>query len=60
MILSLNRLVDDGLLEWGDATGKGGHHRIYEMKMSRQEFVKAVIDNFVKKLQEIRYQEKIK
>ena len=59
VIFFLNRLVDDDLLEWRDATGKGGHHRIYEMKMSRQEFVKAVIDKFVTKLQEIKDQEKV-
>ena len=60
VIFFLNRLVDDGLLDWRDATGKGGHHRLYEMKMSRQEFAKAVIDKFVRKLQEIKDQEGVK
>ena len=55
----LNRLVDEGLLEWRDATGKGGHHRIYEMKMSRQEFLKKVIEKFVTALKEIADQENI-
>ncbi|GAG07951.1 unnamed protein product, partial [marine sediment metagenome] len=57
VIFFLNRLVDEGLLDWRDATGKGGHHRLYEMKMSRQEFVKAVIGKFVTKLREIKDQE---
>ncbi|GAG52909.1 unnamed protein product [marine sediment metagenome] len=51
--------VDEGLLNWRDATGKGGHHRLYEMKTSRQEFAKAVIDKFDKKLQEIKDQEMV-
>ena len=57
VIFFLNRLVNEGLLEWRDATGKGGHHRLYEMKMSRPEFAKAVIDKFVRKLREIKDQE---
>jgi hypothetical protein len=59
VIFFLNRLVDEGLLDWRDATGKGGHHRLYEMKMSRQEFAKAVIDKFLMKLQEIKDQEMV-
>ena len=57
VIFFLNRLVDEGLLEWRDATGKGGHYRVYEMELSRQEFAKAVIDKFVRKFREIKDQE---
>ena len=57
VIFFLNRLVDEGLLDWRDTTGKGGHHRLYEMKVNRQEFAKAVIDKFVRKLREIKDQE---
>jgi len=59
VIFFLNRLVDEGLLDWRDATGKGGHHRLYEMKMNRQEFAKAVIGKFVRKLREIKDQEEV-
>lgn len=55
----LNRLVDEDLLTWKDATGKGGHHRLYEMELSRQEFAKKVIEKFVASLREIADQEKI-
>lgn len=53
VIFFLNKLVDEDLLEFEDATGKGGHHRLYKMNMSRQEFVKKIIEKFVKKLHEI-------
>lgn len=59
VIFFLNRLVDDGLLDWRDATGKGGHHRLYEMKMSRPEFAKAIIDKFLRKLRDIKDQENV-
>lgn len=29
IIFFLNRMVDEGVLNFRDATGKGGHHRIY-------------------------------
>jgi len=49
----LNRLVNEDLLTWKDATGKGGHHRLYKMVLSRQEFVKKVIEKFITALKEI-------
>ena len=47
IIFFLNRLVEEDLVAWRDATGKGGHHRIYVMEMSRPEFAKKVIDKIV-------------
>ena len=38
VIFSLNDMVDDGILDFEDRTGKGGHHRAYYPKMSRDEF----------------------
>jgi len=29
IIFFLNDMVDDGIVTWMDATGKGGHHRLY-------------------------------
>ena len=55
----LNRLADEDLLTWEDATGKGGHFRKYNMVLSRQEFAKKVIEKFVASLKEIADQEKI-
>jgi len=33
IIFYLNRMVDEDVLSWRDATGKGGHHRIYVTKL---------------------------
>ena len=33
VIFFLNRMVDQGVLSWRDATGKGGHHKIYYPKL---------------------------
>jgi len=54
VIMFLNRLVDEDLLTWEDATGKGGHHRIYTMKLSRPEFTRKVIDKFLETLKTIK------
>jgi hypothetical protein len=40
VIFFLNRLVDQGVCNFRDATGKGGHHRIYFIVMTREEFWK--------------------
>jgi len=55
----LNRLVDEDLLTWEDATGKGGHHRLYVMELSRPEFARNVIDKFLETLKTIKDQEKV-
>lgn len=36
VIFHLNRMVDQGVLGYRDATGKGGHHRIYVPKMDEK------------------------
>ncbi|MBC8489991.1 hypothetical protein ISS40_01175 [Candidatus Bathyarchaeota archaeon] len=59
VIMFLNRLVDEDLLTWEDATGKGGHHRLYVMELSRPEFAKKVIDKFLNTLKTIKDQEKM-
>ena len=36
VIFSLNRRVDDGIMDWEDETGKGGHHRLYKLAVDRE------------------------
>ena len=36
VIFSLNRRVDEGILDWEDKTGKGGHHRLYKLTGNRE------------------------
>ncbi len=38
VIFFLNDMVDEGLLGWHDATGKGGHHRLYYPLMTEAQF----------------------
>jgi len=40
IIFFLNRMVDQGVLSWRDATGKGGHHKIYYTKLDESEYRK--------------------
>ncbi len=39
----LNRMVDEGVLGWRDATGKGGHHRIYITKLDERGYEKYIV-----------------
>jgi len=39
----LNRMVDEGVLGFRDATGKGGHHRIYITKLNESGYQKYII-----------------
>lgn len=43
VIFFLNDMVDEGVLDFDDETGKGGHHRMYYPKMSRGEFAEYVV-----------------
>jgi len=36
VIFSLNRRVDENILDWEDRTGKGGHHRLYKLAVDRE------------------------
>lgn len=53
VIFALNDLVDRGFLKWKDATGKGGHHRLYSVAMTPYEFEDHVIKTIVDKLTSI-------
>jgi predicted transcriptional regulator len=50
IILFLNRMVDQGVLSWRDATGKGGHHRIYYPKLDETGYGKHVARTIVESL----------
>ena len=43
IIFFLNDMVDEGILGFRDATGKGGHHRVYYPLMDEREFIKQII-----------------
>lgn len=43
VIFFLNRMVDEGVLGYNDATGKGGHHRIYVPKMDEEGYKKYIV-----------------
>ncbi len=46
----LNRMVDQGVLSWRDATGKGGHHRIYVTKLDEVEYKKYILRTVVQSM----------
>lgn len=57
VIFFLNRMVDQGVLGWRDATGKGGHHRIYYPLMNEKGYkkyvLKTIIDSMMKDFPEV-------
>jgi len=50
VIFALNRFVDQGVLGWRDATGKGGHHKIYYPLMDEKGYVKYLTRTMVESL----------
>jgi len=43
VILFLNDMVDDGVLGFREATGKGGHHRVYVSKLDEKGYKKYIL-----------------
>ena len=43
VIFYLNRMVDEGVLGFRDATGRGGHHRIYITKLDESGYKKYIV-----------------
>ncbi len=43
IIFFLNRMLDQGVLSWRDATGKGGHHKIYVTKLDESGYKKYIV-----------------
>ena len=50
VIFFLNDLVDEGILDYEERTGKGGHHRVYYPKMNRDEYAAYVTGTVTVKL----------
>jgi len=46
----LNNMVNEGLLVYEDATGKGGHHRVYRIRFTEQEFKTQIVARVISKL----------
>ena len=46
----LNAMVDEGLLQYKETTGKGGYHRIYQIAFTESEFKEHLAGLFIKKL----------
>ena len=51
VIFSLNDMVDDGILDYEEESGKGGYHRVYYPAMTREEFAKYVHKTIKEKLE---------
>jgi len=50
VIFALNRLVDQGAFGWRDATGKGGHHKIYYPLMDEDGYVRYLLKTMVENM----------
>ena len=50
VIFFLNRMVDQGVLNYRTATGKGGHHRIYYPIMDERAYKKHLLRTVVESL----------
>ena len=53
VIFSLNDMVDDGILEYEEESGKGGYHKVYYPKMNKEEFAEHVKETITEKLNEV-------
>ena len=47
VIFFLNRMVDQGVLDYRSATGKGGHHRVYYPIMDERAYKKHLLKTIV-------------
>ncbi len=47
VIFYMNFLVDEGIAGWEDATGKGGHHRLYSIPRTEIEVKKLIMTRIV-------------
>jgi len=57
VIFYLNRMVEEGVLVFRDATGKGGHHKIYVTKLDeggyKKYIVRALLESVAKDFPEV-------
>ena len=52
VIIFLNDMVEDGVLEYEEESGKGGYHRVYYPRMDREQFAQHVVETITRKLTE--------
>ena len=50
IIIIMNKLVDQGVLSYREATGKGGHHKIYYLLMDEKGYKKYVAKTIIKSM----------
>ena len=50
IIIIMNKLVDQGVLAYREATGKGGHHKIYYPLMDEKGYVKHVLKTIIESM----------
>ena len=50
VIFFLNRMVDQGVLSYRTATGKGGHHRVYYPVLDEEAYKKHILKTIVESL----------
>jgi len=50
VIFFLNRMVDQGVLSYRTATGKGGHHRVYYSVLDEKAYKKHILTTIVESL----------
>ena len=53
VIFFLNDMVDEGVLDYEEKSGKGGYHRVYYPKMDRMQFAEYVTKTISDKLHEV-------
>ena len=53
VIFFLNDMVDEGVLDYEEESGKGGYHRVYYPKMDRNQFARYVTKTVTDKLHEV-------
>ena len=53
VIFFLNDMVDEGVLDYEEESGKGGYHRVYYPKMDRKQFAEYVTRTVTDKLHEV-------
>jgi predicted transcriptional regulator len=53
VIFFLNDMVEDGILDYEEESGKGGYHRVYYPRMDREQFAKYVVDTITDKLKQV-------
>jgi predicted transcriptional regulator len=46
----LNSLVDEGVLDFDERTGKGGYHRVYRPRLDENEFKKFLAETVISSL----------